>query len=96
MIQLHTLYSTHNLDIHPPLKLPLRSLPTPLALVAPSRQGTPWSQVQCQQCHDHSHMSVAAHLDSTLASGKWTYTRAFGTCYISVEDNISGRTQPCS
>jgi hypothetical protein len=36
MIQLHTLYSTHNLDIHPPLKPPLRSLPTPLALVAPS------------------------------------------------------------
>jgi hypothetical protein len=37
MIQLHTLYSTHNLDIHPPLKLPLRSLPTLLALVAPSK-----------------------------------------------------------
>ncbi len=36
MIQLHTLYSTYNLDIHPPLKLPLCSLPTPLALVAPS------------------------------------------------------------
>jgi hypothetical protein len=37
MIQLHTIYSTHNLDIHPPLKLPLRYLPTPLALVAPSK-----------------------------------------------------------
>jgi hypothetical protein len=71
MIQLHTLYFTHNLDIHPPLKLPLRSLPTPLALVAPSQP----QYIYVQKSIYSGYKKVHGHKMETVFSNK------IGTCF---------------